>query len=179
MHSLREGRRGGLAPRQLSGRGLAYWTDGQGDNRVLYVTPGYRLIALDAATGDPIPTFGDGGIVDLKVGVVYGRDQPIDLETGEMLPARWRAWLGHDPINMVESCTHNLESLKAIYIDCGWKDNYHIHYGTRILSKRLTLAGIKHVYEEFPDTHSRIDYRMDRSLPFLYRALKPAQEPAP
>ena len=49
MHSLREGRRGGLAPRQLSGRGLAYWTDGRGDNRVLYVTPGYRLIALDAA----------------------------------------------------------------------------------------------------------------------------------
>ncbi|MCE2542463.1 MAG: PQQ-binding-like beta-propeller repeat protein [Acidobacteria bacterium] len=84
MHSLREGRRGGLAPRQLSGRGVAYWTDGRGDDRVLYVTPGYRLIALDAATGDPIPTFGDGGIVDLKVGVVYGRDQPIDLVTGEI-----------------------------------------------------------------------------------------------
>ena len=84
MHSLREGRRGGLAPRQLSGRGVAYWTDGRGDDRVLYVTPGYRLIALDAATGDPIPTFGDAGIVDLKVGVVYGRDRPIDLETGEI-----------------------------------------------------------------------------------------------
>ena len=98
---------------------------------------------------------------------------PVNLETGEMLPVRWRMWLRRDPINMVERCTHNLETLKGIYIDCGWKDNYHIHYGTRILSKRLTLAGIKHVYEEFPDTHSRIDYRMDKSLPFLYRALKP------
>ena len=98
---------------------------------------------------------------------------PVNMETGEMLPVRWRAWLRRDPINMVERCTHDLKTLKGIYIDCGWKDNYHIHYGTRILSKRLIRAGIKHVYEEFPDTHSRIDYRMDRSLPFLYRALKP------
>ena len=98
---------------------------------------------------------------------------PVNLETGEMLPARWRAWLRHDPINLVERCTDSLKTLKGIYIDCGWKDQYHIHYGTRILSKRLTQAGIEHVYEEFPDTHSGIDYRMDRSLPFLYRALKP------
>ena len=84
MYSLREGRRGGLAPRQLSGRGLSYWTDGQGDNLVLYITPGYRLIALRAETGDPIPEFGENGIVDLKVGVAFGRDQQIDLDTGEI-----------------------------------------------------------------------------------------------
>ncbi len=84
MYSLREGRRGGFAPRQLSGRGLAFWTDGAGDARVLYVTPGYRLIALDADTGVPIEEFGDNGIVDLKVGVVYANDEQIDLETGEI-----------------------------------------------------------------------------------------------
>lgn len=84
VHRYPEGRRGALAPRQLSGRGLAFWSDGRGDDRVLYVTPGYRLIALDAKTGAPIPTFGDKGIVDLKVGVVYGTGQPIDLETGEI-----------------------------------------------------------------------------------------------
>ncbi len=84
MHSMREGLRGGLAPRQLSGRGLSYWTDGRGDDRVLYVTPGYRLVALNAKTGVPISSFGVDGVVDLKVGVVYGRDQPIDLETGEI-----------------------------------------------------------------------------------------------
>ena len=67
----------------------------------------------------------------------------------------------------------NLQTLHGIFIDCGWRDQYRIHYGTRILSKRLTQAGIDHRYEEFPDTHSGIDYRMDRSLPFLYRALKP------
>ena len=84
MYSLREGRRGGAAPRQLSGRGVAYWTDGRGDDRVLFVTPGYRLIALNAATGVPVPSFGTDGIVDLKVGTVYGRDQLIDLVTGEI-----------------------------------------------------------------------------------------------
>jgi len=68
----------------LSGRGLAYWTDGRNDQRILYVTPGYRLIALDAKTGQPVKTFGKDGVVDLKVGVVVGTGQPIDLETGEI-----------------------------------------------------------------------------------------------
>src|SRR5204863_4085094 len=52
MHSEQEGPRGAAAPRQLSGRGLAYWTDGR-EERVLYVTPGYRLVALNAKTGVP------------------------------------------------------------------------------------------------------------------------------
>jgi quinoprotein glucose dehydrogenase len=84
VHRYPEGVRGANAPRQLSGRGLAYWSDGRGDNRILYVTPGYRLIALDAKTGQPIKTFGKDGVVDLKAGVVFGTGQPIDLETGEI-----------------------------------------------------------------------------------------------
>ncbi len=83
-YGLREGKRGGYAPRQLSGRGLSYWTNGSGDERVLYVTPGYRLVALNAKTGQPIDSFGNHGIVDLKVGVVKGTGEQIDLETGEI-----------------------------------------------------------------------------------------------
>jgi quinoprotein glucose dehydrogenase len=78
-HSEREGARGNNAPRQLSGRGLAYWTDGR-EERILYVTPGYRLIALDAKTGAPVPGFGKNGVVDLKL----DDDQEIDLVTGEV-----------------------------------------------------------------------------------------------
>ena len=84
VHRYPEGARGANAPRQLSGRGLAYWTDGRNDQRILYVTPGYRLIALDAKTGQPVRTFGKDGIVDLKVGVTVGTGQQIDLETGEI-----------------------------------------------------------------------------------------------
>src|SRR5215472_15824554 len=61
-HSLREGNRAAIAPRQLSGRGLAYWTDGKGDDRVLYVTTGYRLVELNAHTGTIIGSFGKDGI---------------------------------------------------------------------------------------------------------------------
>ena len=78
-HSEREGQRGANAPRQLSGRGLAYWTDGR-EERVLYVTPGYRLIALNAKTGAPVPSFGTNGVVDLK----QDDDQEIDPITGEV-----------------------------------------------------------------------------------------------
>ena len=83
-HSLREGKRAAVAPRQLSGRGVSYWTDGKGDERVLYITTGYRLVELNAKTGALIDSFGSHGIVDLKVGVVKGVNQQIDLETGEI-----------------------------------------------------------------------------------------------
>ncbi len=67
MYRLDEGRRGGNAPRKNSGRGVAYWSDGRGDERVLFITPGYHLIALDATTGIPVTGFGRNGIVDLKL----------------------------------------------------------------------------------------------------------------
>jgi S-formylglutathione hydrolase FrmB len=98
---------------------------------------------------------------------------PFNLETGEILPARWKEWQKHDPVNMVATHRKNLKTLRCIYLDCGWRDQYHLHYGARILSKRMAKAGVPHVYEEFDDNHSSIDYRMDLSLPLLYRALKP------
>src|SRR5438132_12167005 len=82
-HSYREGLRAAVAPRQLSGRGVSYWTDGKGDERILYVTTGYRLIALNAKNGAMVTSFGNNGVVDLKEGAVFGKGQPIDLETGE------------------------------------------------------------------------------------------------
>ncbi|SPF46168.1 Quinoprotein glucose dehydrogenase [Candidatus Sulfopaludibacter sp. SbA4] len=79
MHSENEGARGTAAPRQLSGRGVAYWTDGR-EARIFYVTPGYRLIALNAKTGTAVAEFGKDGIVDLKL----DDDQQIDPVTGEV-----------------------------------------------------------------------------------------------
>jgi quinoprotein glucose dehydrogenase len=84
IYSLDEGRRADVAPRKLSGRGLSYWTDGKGDERIVFVTIGYRLVELDAKTGDPIASFGTNGMIDLKDGVVYMKDKPIPLETGEI-----------------------------------------------------------------------------------------------
>ena len=75
------------APRQLSGRGLSYWTDGKADERILYVTTGYRLVALNAKNGQPVQGFGTNGVVDLKQGIMIGKNGKqvqVDLEKGEI-----------------------------------------------------------------------------------------------
>jgi quinoprotein glucose dehydrogenase len=82
-HSLREGQRAAIAPRQLSGRGLAFWSDGKGDDRVIYVTTAYRLVCLNAKNGMVIASFGENGMVDLKKGMYTGVNTQIDLENGE------------------------------------------------------------------------------------------------
>ena len=96
---------------------------------------------------------------------------PLDLVSGEVLSARWKQWLRHDPINLVARYKKNLVSLRALYIDCGRSDQFHIHYGTRQLAQRLRLNSIKHTYHEFDGTHSGIDHRLDISLPFLAQRL--------
>ena len=53
--------------RGTSARGVAPWADGS--DRRLFVVRGEYLIALDAATGKPVPGFGEGGRIDLKPGL--------------------------------------------------------------------------------------------------------------
>jgi quinoprotein glucose dehydrogenase len=68
MYRLDEGARGNLVAR-TNNRGLAYWTDGKGDARILLISPGYQLVELDAKTGHIIPGFGNNGIIDLTQGL--------------------------------------------------------------------------------------------------------------
>ncbi len=84
MHRLEEGRRAEVSTRRMSGRGVGYWTDGQGDERIFYVSSGYQLVGLDAKTGRPLADFGRNGVVDLR----QDADQPLDLETADI------AWNG-------------------------------------------------------------------------------------
>ena len=98
-----------------------------------------------------------------------GMRLPVTFDTCELIPERWANWLRHDPVLAVEA--ENLRNLKALYIDCGDKDQFDLLYGTRRLVHRLKVLSIPHRYEEFPDDHSNVDYRMDESLPFLAAAL--------
>lgn len=132
--------------------------------RKLGAADGHVLMFLAmAATYDPDPA------------APLGFHLPMDLHTGELDPRRWARWLRHDPVELVrrKEVQRQLRSLGGVFLDCGTRDQYHLHYGARILHRRLEEAAIPHRYEEFDDDHSGIDYRMDRSLPFLYRALKP------
>lgn len=96
---------------------------------------------------------------------------PVDPETCEVIPARWANFMAHDPVVMAERLGPGLAGMKALFIDCGDVDQYNLVYGARRLHRVLTRQGIGHIYEEFPDTHSSIDYRMDVSLPLLAKAL--------
>jgi quinoprotein glucose dehydrogenase len=64
-----EGERFDSAARKTSGRGLSYWSDGAGNDRLIVVTPGFHLVALDPATGRQVPGFGENGSVDMLVGM--------------------------------------------------------------------------------------------------------------
>jgi len=101
---------------------------------------------------------------------------PFDLYTGEFNEERWQNWLRHDPIFIVDEAGDNLRELDMVYIDCGDQDQYHMVYGSRILHQKLEDQEVNHIYEEFPDNHSKIDYRMDRSLPLMVSALTPFED---
>lgn len=97
---------------------------------------------------------------------------PFDLDTCELDQERWQKWLAHDPVKRVEQSVDALKQLNGLFMDCGFRDQYFIHYGMRQLSKKLEKAQIEHTYNEFNGTHSGIDYRLDESLPFLYEKIK-------
>ena len=96
---------------------------------------------------------------------------PVDLETCELIEDRWANWMKWDPVVLADDHAGDLRKLKGVWIDCGTIDQYNLVYGARRLHKKLDAAKVDHVYEEFPDDHSSVDYRMDKSLPFLAKAL--------
>ena len=97
---------------------------------------------------------------------------PVDLHTGRIRPDRWSNWLRWDPVRMIPNHLKALRSLEALFIDCGDRDQYHLHYGARQMQEALTRGKVKHRYEEFSDNHSSVGYRMDVSLPLLWQALR-------
>jgi S-formylglutathione hydrolase FrmB len=119
------------------------------------------MILAMAATYDPDP------------GAPLGIRLPVDPLTCEVVAERWERWLAHDPVRLVEraDCQDNLRRLSALYLDCGRHDQYFLHYGARAFVRRLEALEIAHRYEEFPDNHSSVDYRLDVSLPILYEAV--------
>jgi enterochelin esterase-like enzyme len=124
------------------------------------------MIMCMAASYDPDP------------GSEPGFTLPFDLHTCELDPDRWARWLQHDPIHLLDRYADNLRQLHGLYLDVGNRDQYNIHYGMRIFHRQLEDAGIPHFFEEFDGTHSGIDYRLDYSLAYLYKALNTAAEPA-
>ncbi|MCP8884752.1 esterase family protein [Devosia sp. XJ19-1] len=119
------------------------------------------MILAQAASFDPDPS----------AETFLGLRLPVTLDTCELIEDRWQNWLKWDPARMVETHADAIGKLKGFFLDCGTEDQYNILYGTRRIHRTLEAKGIAHRYEEFPDNHSSVDYRMDISLPFLAEAL--------
>lgn len=126
---------------------------------------------LTADEVDALMTLGMAAHYDPDPQAPLGLRLPFDLETGAIDPERWAAWLDWDPVRFVPRRLDALRGLRGLWVDCGRKDEYHLLWGARQVHRALTDGGVPHVYEEFDDDHRDIDYRMDRSLPFLARAL--------
>ncbi|QQR39544.1 alpha/beta hydrolase [Devosia rhizoryzae] len=117
------------------------------------------MFLCQAASFDPDP--------DAYLGIRL----PVTLDTCEVIEDRWNNWLHWDPAVMVKTHADSITKLKGFYLDCGTEDQYAILYGTRRIHKHLEAQAIAHRYEEFPDNHSGVDYRMDVSLPYLAEVL--------
>jgi S-formylglutathione hydrolase FrmB len=158
-------------PDTVAGRGLYAGLD---DGRVKrFLATLWKKPKLSMAEGHAIMNVCMAATYDPDPQAPLGFRLPFHLDTGELIPGRWKRWLRHDPVLLVPRYAARLRKLSGIYIDCGWRDQYQIHFGCRQLSRALTQARVAHRYEEFDDDHSDVDYRMDASLPFLYRALQP------
>ncbi len=105
----------------------------------------------------------------------FGVDLPIDLATGRWREDVWQRWLEWDPLRLIERHHAELRTLRAVYLDCGTRDEWNLHLGARLLAGRMEQFRVAHRYEEFDDGHMNISYRYDVSLPFLGQALAPGR----
>jgi enterochelin esterase family protein len=103
-----------------------------------------------------------------------GFELPFELYTGRLRPDVWQRWLTLDPLEMLEAETTltALRQLRLIYLDCGQRDEYALHYGARMFSQRLTHFNISHQYEEFDGGHRNTQFRYDESLVAISDALE-------
>ena len=119
----------------------------------------FNMLAM-AASYDPDPDRSSSACA-CRSRSTPARSSPTAGPTG-CATIRWSRW---------KRQADNLRRLKALYIDCGERDQFNLLYGARRLHRRLKQLGIAHRYEEFADNHTGVDYRMDISLPFLADAL--------
>ncbi len=102
-------------------------------------------------------------------------DFPFDLETCELKPEVWARWLECDPVQLVDRYADNLKQLRLLFIDCGTRDEFNLHFGARLFVKKLKALGVPHEYEEFDDGHMNVSYRYEVSLPKIVGALQAAE----
>lgn len=84
----------------------------------------------------------------------YGNGElPVDSQTGVLKPRIWKKWKERDPLVFLPQRARNLKKLKALFLEVGDRDQFHLHLGCRQLHQWLKSQKIKHHYAEFSGTH--------------------------
>jgi hypothetical protein len=99
---------------------------------------------------------------------------PFDVETGRLRPDVWEKWLVWDPVRMVPRHADALRGLRAVYVDCGKRDQFYLDVGAEAFRRELAAIGVTDVFFElFDGTHSSIEYRYPLALRYLAERLSP------
>jgi S-formylglutathione hydrolase FrmB len=99
---------------------------------------------------------------------------PFDVETGRLRPHVWETWLAWDPVRMVPRYADALRGLRAVYVDCGTRDQFYLDVGAEAFRRELAAIGVTDVFFElFDGTHSSIEYRYPIALRYLAERLSP------
>jgi S-formylglutathione hydrolase FrmB len=99
---------------------------------------------------------------------------PFEPPSGKLRPEVWERWLAWDPVRMAERHADALRGLKAIYIDCGRRDQFFLDLGAGAFRDALAAIGVTDVFFElFDATHSAIEYRYPGAIRYLAERLQP------
>jgi S-formylglutathione hydrolase FrmB len=101
---------------------------------------------------------------------------PFDAETGERDPDVWERWLAFDPVERARTTEGRevLRNLRAVWIDSGRHDEYHLELCATAFHREVAAAGTpaENVhFELFPGTHRGLTWRYPLSLAFLVERL--------
>jgi S-formylglutathione hydrolase FrmB len=97
---------------------------------------------------------------------------PYDIATGRIREEIWARWLAKDPVRMAPKHAEALRSMRAIYIDCGKRDEYNLDLGAAAFKQALADLGVTDIFFElFDGTHMSIEYRYPIALEYLAKRL--------
>jgi S-formylglutathione hydrolase FrmB len=99
---------------------------------------------------------------------------PFDPRTGVLRADEWQRWLDWDPVRMVDRYADELRGLRAVWIDAGTRDDYHLDLGAQAFRDGLARIGVpeeKVYFELFDATHAEIEYRYPLALTWLAHRL--------
>ena len=141
------------------------------------ITPKHFLETYRTTTdrsGDFMPLLNElamASCYSANPGSELGFDLPFDVKTGALVNDVWERWLAEDPVRMIPQRLDALRSQSLIYLDCGTKDEWLLDVGTRLMAARMRDHGLEVVHEEFDAGHMGIQYRYNRSLPLISKAI--------